>query len=199
MKQLIIISSIFFMACTSEPASDVPKDAVTSQSIDAGAPTDAAAPTDTGTRSDAVTKAPNNDPPAEPPADALCGAYCRWTGECLNANVEGCTTSCKHKVGLVAPKWRNAYVNAVVACFATLTCNSDDATCTEDFASADPAYPNIPEVQQCMARRTECENVFSDERCGSIAALIDAARPDALKCLAKPCGEIGKCLGNGGP
>lgn len=139
---------------------------------------------------------------------AVCTASCNWRSKCGRPSAD-CVAECQKDTATYAGKWTAAYTNAVSTCFASLACSQNDDDCVGNFAGADPAYPNIPEVQRCLARRGECSvpdagpngtsiAMFSDDYCQTIAALTVSARAAADACRAKPCEQVRECLKSAG-
>jgi hypothetical protein len=139
---------------------------------------------------------------------AVCTAYCDWEGRCDTPD-STCQSECTKENTRNDGKWSGGYTSMVERCFQSLACSEKDDACISNFAAADPAYPNIPEVTACMEKRTECSQAtiepdsgtstqpntaFSDDYCLSIAALTPAARSDANACLSQPCAGIRDCL-----
>lgn len=138
--------------------------------------------------------------------DAMCTAYCDWKVRCGKQD-NNCLEECTD--GLQAEKFSAAYTSMFQSCFQGLACSGDDDSCIANFAAADPAYPNIPEVTACNEKRDECSKStpspdggtstqpttsWSDDYCLSIAALTPAARSEANACLSQPCAGIRDCL-----
>jgi hypothetical protein len=138
----------------------------------------------------------------------MCGAYCDWSVRCAKSS-QDCRTECDGDLNRYHSKLSNAYTSMFVSCFQSLACSEDDEACVANFAAADPAYPNIPEVTACNEKRTECSQptpegdggsvtqpstAFSDDYCLSIAALTPEARATANECLSRPCAGIRDCL-----
>jgi hypothetical protein len=93
---------------------------------------------------------------------------------------------------------RESYKSGVAACFDTLACDKIDDACISNFSLGDSTYPNIPVVQACLSKRTECKDEFVDDLCQSLAALTDAARAQADACKSKPCDQVSACLAAAG-
>ncbi len=128
----------------------------------------------------------------------VCDALCGWGSRCGRAEA-GCTTECNQNAVTYEGKWSAAYMDHVSTCLQTLACDQSEETCVANFAAVDPAFPNIPEVQACMTRRSECTtSTWADDYCMSIAALTTAARAAADACRTKPCTEIFACLKSAG-
>jgi hypothetical protein len=138
----------------------------------------------------------------------LCTSYCDWEARCKTPD-STCQSECTKESSRNEGKWSGAYTSTVESCFKSLACSEDDGACIENFGAADPAYPNIPEVTACNAKRTECSEstttpdggtgtqpttAFSDDYCLSIAALTAEARAKANECLTQPCAGIRDCL-----
>jgi hypothetical protein len=130
----------------------------------------------------------------EAKAQALCSSYCDWKSRCSKTTTSCTDGSCVRDTESIASKWRDSYPNGVAQCFRSLPCEQSDDYCGANFALADPAYPNILVVQDCLTRRTECGGTFADDYCRSLAALTDSARAEADQCRSKPCEEARDCL-----
>lgn len=139
---------------------------------------------------------------------AMCQSYCGWRDRCANTD-QNCNAECNGDFSRNETKITGAYTNAVEQCFQGLECIKKEDACIGDFARADPAFPNIPEVTACEEKRKECSqgepipdsgtttqpnNAFSDDYCLSIAALTPEARSNANACLSQPCAGIRDCL-----
>lgn len=128
----------------------------------------------------------------------LCQSVCGWYARCGRAE-SGCSAECSADTARYEGKWSATFVNHVSTCFETLACTQNDDSCVANFAAVDPAYPNIPEVQACLTKRTDCSSgtsmtSWSDDYCLSIAALTASARAEANACLSKACTEVSTCL-----
>jgi hypothetical protein len=123
----------------------------------------------------------------------ICTSICAWGTRCSKAEA-GCAETCNTNGTKYQGKYSVAFVNHVTACFETLTCSQSDDVCVANFVAVDPAYPEIPEVQACLARRTECASAFADDYCHTITILSASARAEADACRVKPCAEIKTCL-----
>jgi hypothetical protein len=138
--------------------------------------------------------ASSEPPPASSNPQTYCTAYCDWKSRCSTdsrpCEIEACA---KESDGFTS-KWRDAYVAGVNSYFGSLACDRKDDDCIADFSLGDPAYPEIPVVQACLVKRTECSGAFADDYCSSLAALTDAARADAESCQSKPCDQVRDCL-----
>lgn len=141
---------------------------------------------------------------------SVCQASCDWRSKCGKGSA-GCVTDCDGETTGYQGKWSAAYTGGVTSCFSALACDKKDDDCVADFSVADPSYPDIAEVKACLAKREECAmpaagadggtvegNAFSDDYCQSIAALTDAAKADANRCLSRTCTEIRDCLKTAG-
>jgi len=139
---------------------------------------------------------------------AMCQAYCDWKVRCAKGGAS-CQADCEHDVSKNEGKLSSAYVSMFQSCFPGLACTQDEEACVANFGGADPAYPNIPEVSACMAKREECSQptpegdggsvtqpstAFADDYCLSIAALDAEARAQAEACRSQPCAGIRDCL-----
>src|SRR5687767_6313827 len=85
----------------------------------------------------------------------ICSAVCDWRVRCNKPDTD-CQAECSRDTATYEGKWSAAYTGAVQSCFQTLACDGNDDTCIANFAAADSAHPNVPEVQACLARRSEC-------------------------------------------
>ena len=141
-------------------------------------------------------------------ASAMCQAYCDRQVRCAK-NDPNCQTECPRTLERSEGKLSSAYASMFQTCFQGLACTENDDACIANFAAADPAYPNIPEVTACMSRREECSapppagdggsttqptTSFSDDYCLSIAALTPEARTEANACLSQQCALVRDCL-----
>lgn len=139
---------------------------------------------------------------------ALCQSGCAWRDRCGKGE-QDCVAECTGDLSRSDGKLSSAYTSMVDQCFQGLACSESDEACVANFAAADSAYPNIPEVTACNEKRTECSQptpegdagsvtqpttAFSDDYCLSIAALTPSARSEANACLSQPCAGIRDCL-----
>lgn len=129
----------------------------------------------------------------------LCDTLCGWYARCGEPQTN-CSSECNGDTAKYAGKWSATFVNTTATCFETLACDQNDDRCVANFAAVDPAYPNIPEVQSCLSKRSECTSSapFSDDYCHSLTALTAAARAEASACLSRACAEVSACLRNAG-
>lgn len=132
----------------------------------------------------------------------LCNAVCGQAVKCDPSEAK-CASECPAETAKYQGKWSAAFVNFASSCFETLACDANEETCIANFKAIDPAYPDIPEVQSCLARRSEClaatsdggiTTTFADDYCHTIAILTTSARAEANACLSKACAEIRTCL-----
>lgn len=128
-------------------------------------------------------------------AQRYCEGYCGWKERCGKPKVS-CVEGCLAQGTLqsVANNWRDSYADKMPRCFETLACDKIDDNCLADFSLADPAFPDIPVVQNCLKRRDECGQSFPDDICQSLAAYNDSTRTEAEACRAKPCDQVAMCL-----
>jgi hypothetical protein len=126
----------------------------------------------------------------------FCAARCTWKSKCDGCEVPQteCVAKCDAELDPLVPKLRKAYLPAATRCLESLPCTAYDDKCVQDYKLADPSFPNIPEVQSCLAKQTECAGAFADDACYEIAVFIDSVRKSAAACLGKSCAEIGACL-----
>jgi hypothetical protein len=125
---------------------------------------------------------------------SYCASYCDWKSRCSKDDPD-CATSCASEG---TAKWRRSFEDGVASCFASLACGESDDTCLSDFALGDPAYPDVPVVQTCLAKQTACDGAFSSDYCHALAGLTDEARTSATACKDRPCEEVRDCLKTAG-
>lgn len=138
----------------------------------------------------------------------MCTSFCDWRVRCGKTD-QNCSAECNSDLSRSDGKLSGAYTSMFQSCYQGLACTESEDACIGNFAAADPAYPNIPEVTACMDKRTECgqstsqpdggtgtqpTTSFSDDYCLSIAALTPEARAEANACLSQPCAGIRDCL-----
>jgi hypothetical protein len=121
-----------------------------------------------------------------------CASYCDWKSRCSKEEAD-CAGSCAADAEGTS-KWRKSFEDGVASCFSSLACDDSDDTCLRNFALGDPAYPDVPVVQACLDKETECEGAFSSDYCHSLAVLTDEARANADSCKNAPCEEVRDCL-----
>lgn len=136
----------------------------------------------------------------------LCNALCGRAVKCDPTETK-CAAECPAETAKYQGKWSAAFVNFASTCFETLACDANEETCIANFKAVDPAYPDIPEVNSCLARRAECmaatsdgglTTSFADDYCHTIAVMSSSGRAEASGCLSKACAEIRTCLVNAG-
>lgn len=163
---------------------------------------------DGGTADGATAVAPPRDGGPSAPVDgggpvatiaSYCAARCSYLTRCPDADVDGegpsCATTCETQYGTIFQNWRPGYRDHVTTCVSDLACGDSNDRCFSEFVAGDPRYPNIPEVQSCLERRTDCmDDGFSDDACAAIAAVNDTTRSKAEACLDEPCGSIQACI-----
>jgi len=132
----------------------------------------------------------------------LCNAVCGRAVKCDPTETK-CSAECPAETAKYQGKWSAAFVTFASSCFETLACDANEETCIANFQAIDPAYPNIPEVEACLARRQAClasgsdggiTTTWADDYCHTIAVLTTSARAEANACLSKACAEIRSCL-----
>lgn len=128
-----------------------------------------------------------------PTVSPHCAAYCGWKERC-GARHASCTEGCEEETGPLRAHTRPEYFTAMEQCFGSLECREKDDACTADFSRVDPAFPNIPEIQRCLAKREECNGGFSNDRCLSLVVLTDDARREADACSTRACADVDACL-----
>lgn len=152
-----------------------------------------------------ATSADASVSPTQSPSDTAsggsspyCRAYCAWKNGC-GKRKPTCGDSCAKDESELGAHVEPAYFDALTSCFSNLPCGESEDACFADFARVDPAYPDIPAVQDCLAKRASCGGRFPDDLCNSLAVLTDDARGAAESCLSKSCDEkIGRCLRDAG-
>jgi hypothetical protein len=113
-----------------------------------------------------------------------------------------CPTSCKEKLGNLATAIREDIVRSLTTCYATLPCGTNDDRCLGDAVIASgeslDAALHAPDVTSCLQKVMECHDmtgdVFSDDNCGTLAALIAGKRAEAAHCFTLPCEAVPQCL-----
>jgi hypothetical protein len=124
---------------------------------------------------------------------AFCNAICAWKTRCEPGS--DCAGACATSTDRLRTKVRSSYWAGVAQCVDAQTCQeSPDGNCIVDYKHGDPAYPDVPVVVACQAKRAECGNTFTKHYCNSLAALVDAARAEADTCKSKPCDGVEACL-----
>ncbi|MFO0666620.1 MAG: hypothetical protein U0174_21875 [Polyangiaceae bacterium] len=130
-------------------------------------------------------------------AEKYCTPLCDFAARC-SKNISACSNGgapCLAEATPLASFWRDEYADAFNACYPALACTSSPDECIVDgFVASDPAWPEVPYVQDCLTKRKSCSNPFADDLCLSLVALTDAYRAQADACRALPCAQVGPCL-----
>ena len=123
----------------------------------------------------------------------FCNSMCAWKTRCQPGG--DCAGACATATDGLRTKVRASYWAGVGQCVDAQSCDANvDGLCIVDYKNGDPAYPNLPIVESCQAKRAECGNTFTKHYCNSLAALVDSARAEADTCRSKPCDQVKACL-----
>ncbi len=136
--------------------------------------------------------------------DAVCG-FLEKCGPSPGAPSPACLDDCRTRNDDDhARNMRPAYYRYKTECLDATSCAdaaaadpsaaaSGRAVICNDYASIDPAYPNIDAVAACRATPNACDST-SAVTCDDLTGLTDEARQCALACLTQPtCDAIKDC------
>jgi hypothetical protein len=128
----------------------------------------------------------------------FCKAYVDRDKRCSPADTSPGRSNCETSkdYACLAAIARPGMLDATSACVASLECRKNDDHCPEAVAANYAPYTEF--ANDCLGKQASCKGDagrFEDDVCGRFTAIFKDPLLTAMgACLAKPCGEIGKCI-----
>lgn len=135
------------------------------------------------------------------PSTRLCDAHLTWDMACAKLEPEPRQDPYWGETECLMGPWRQvqaAYLDAAVECFASLSCEQSDDTCTAAGLAAlgiedETDLAGDALVQRCLELAASCQALL-DDNCLFLAVFTPSGRGAAEACLDLPCDAIEGCL-----
>jgi hypothetical protein len=132
--------------------------------------------------------------------EQMCKSICDQKVKCGKGS-DGCENKCIEEFQTSLPNIRKAYIVGFKTCMDTLSCEEKMDKCGESYSTADPDFPNVKVMQDCLKKRETCvkeqvgfSDTFDDDICYDLTILINAKRAEAALCMEKSCTDYKACL-----